>query len=201
MTAIVDYNTGNIRSVTNALRRVGADDFTVTSDKALIRRADHVILPGVGNASSAMEELRRRDLDTFISTLTQPVLGICIGVQLMCRWSEEGDTPCMGIFGTDVKRFPPQKKQPGSEPLKVPEMGWNQITSLRSPLFADIADGSFVYYVHSFFPELCPEAIAVSDYGIAFSAALRNGNFFGTQFHPEKSGDVGEQILRNFLRL
>lgn len=201
MIAIIDYNTGNIRSVINALQRIGADDVRITSDKELILSASHVLLPGVGNAAAAMEELKKRELDTFIPTLTQPVLGICIGAQLMCESSEEGDTRCLGIFPTPVKLFPSSLALPDGQRLKVPEMGWNQITSLRSPLFTDIPEGSFVYYVHSFYPALSNSAIAVTEYGFPFSAALNERNFYGTQFHPEKSGKVGEKILRNFLKL
>lgn len=201
MIAIIDYNTGNIRSVINALQRIGADDVRITSDKELILSASHVLLPGVGNAAAAMEELKKRELDTFIPTLTQPVLGICIGAQLMCESSEEGDTRCLGIFPTPVKLFPSSLALPDGQRLKVPEMGWNQITSLRSPLFTDIPEGSFVYYVHSFYPALSSSAIAVTEYGFPFSAALNERNFYGTQFHPEKSGKVGEKILRNFLKL
>lgn len=194
MVAIIDYDTGNLRSVANALGRFGAE-YTVTADHDAIRNAERVLLPGVGEASSAMEKLRARGLDTLIPTLTQPVLGICIGLQLMCRRSDENDTLCMGIFDAEVRRF-----QPSGE-LKVPHMGWNTIEELRSPLFADMEDGSYVYYVHSYAPELCPQAIAVTDYGGRFSAALARGNFYGTQFHPEKSGAMGEKILRNFLTL
>ncbi|MBO7468429.1 MAG: imidazole glycerol phosphate synthase subunit HisH [Bacteroidaceae bacterium] len=201
MIAIIDYNTGNIRSVINALQRIGADDVRITSDKELILSASHVLLPGVGNAAAAMEELKKRELDTFIPTLTQPVLGICIGAQLMCESSEEGDTRCLGIFPTPVKLFPSSLALPDGQRLKVPEMGWNQITSLRSPLFTDIPEGSFVYYVHSFYPALSNSAIAETEYGFPFSAALNESNFYGTQFHPEKSGKVGEKILRNFLKL
>ncbi|MBO4445249.1 MAG: imidazole glycerol phosphate synthase subunit HisH [Bacteroidaceae bacterium] len=201
MIAIVDYNTGNICSVLNALQRIGAEDIRLTDDKRIIREASHVLLPGVGNASVAMEELKKRELNTLIPSLTQPVLGICIGAQLMCRSSEEGNTECMGIFPTRVRRFPDSVQSPDAQQLKVPHMGWNQIAGLRSPLFAGISEGAYVYYVHSYFPELCDCTIASTDYGINFSGALGKDNFFGTQFHPEKSGSVGEQILRNFLAL
>ncbi len=192
MIAIIDYNTGNIRSVINALNRIGAADCVLTADADTIRRASHVLLPGVGEAGTAMNELRSRRLDTLIPTLTQPVLGICIGTQLMCLSSEEGDTTCLGIFPTRIVRF---------QSLKVPHMGWNTITSLRSPLFSGIDEGSYVYYVHSYYPEFCDCAIAQTEYGVPFSGALQTDNFIGTQFHPEKSGPVGEQILRNFLSL
>lgn len=192
MIAIIDYNTGNIRSVMNALARIGAADCVLTADADVIRRASHVLLPGVGEAGTAMNELRTRRLDTLIPTLTQPVLGICIGTQLMCLSSEEGNTTCLGIFPTRIVRF---------QSLKVPHMGWNTITDLRSPLLEGIGEGAYVYYVHSYYPQCCPCTIARTEYGIPFSGALHKDNFFGTQFHPEKSGSVGEQILRNFLAL
>lgn len=194
MIAIIDYNTGNIRSVMNALARMGATDCMLTADADVIRRASHVLLPGVGEAGTAMNELRSRRLDTLIPTLTQPVLGICIGTQLMCLSSEEGDTTCMGIFPTRIVRF-------NDDAIKVPHMGWNTIAQLSSPLFAGTDEESYVYYVHSYYPELCDCTIARTEYGVPFSGALMRDNFFGTQFHPEKSGPVGEQILRNFLAL
>ncbi len=198
MIVVVDYDTGNLRSVADALHRVGAD-FLLTADPAVLRQADKVILPGVGEASSAMEKLRERGLDTVIPTLTQPVLGICIGLQLMCQSSEEGDAQCMGIFPTRVLRLLTQTLQ--DERLKVPHVGWNTITDLKTPLFAGVAESSYVYYVHSFAAELCPATIATTDYGCSFSAALAYNNFYGAQFHPEKSGSVGAQIIRNFLKL
>ncbi len=194
MIAVIDYDTGNLRSVANALSRLGAE-YCVTDDKKLLEAADHILLPGVGEAGSAMARLRERGLDRVIPTLTKPVLGICIGVQLMCSYSQEGDTECMGIFDSRVLRF-----DVGSG-LKVPHMGWNSVENLRSPLFAGIEEGSYVYYVHSFAPQLSPQTIATTRYGEEFSAALNRDNFYGTQFHPEKSGDVGAQILNNFLRL
>ena len=181
MIAVVDYATGNLRSVADALRRAGAE-FTLTADPALLRGADKVILPGVGEASSAMSQLRERGLDTVIPSLTQPVLGICIGMQLMCLSSEEGDARCMGIFPTQVLRLPATAAD-GAR-LKVPHVGWDTITSLRS-----------------FAAEPCAATIATTDYGRPFSAALGSGNFFGTQFHPEKSGAAGARILLNFLNL
>ena len=177
MIAVVDYATGNLRSVADALRRAGAE-FTLTADPALLRGADKVILPGVGEASSAMSQLRERGLDTVIPSLTQPVLGICIGMQLMCLSSEEGDARCMGIFPARVRRLP-----------------------AGSPLFDETAGETYVYYVHSFAAEPCAATIATTDYGRPFSAALGSGNFFGTQFHPEKSGAAGARILLNFLNL
>ena len=195
MIAITDYDTGNLRSVANALRRIGAE-FTVTSDAAVLRQADRVLLPGVGEASSAMAKLRERGLDALIPTLTQPVLGICIGMQLMCLDSEEGDTRCLGIFPAHVVRL-----RGGENPLKIPHVGWDTVDMLRGPLFEGIDAQTYVYYVHSYAPRLCDAAIAATDYGMRFSAALARDNFFGTQFHPEKSGRAGERILRNFLKL
>lgn len=196
MIAIIDYDTGNLRSVKNAIARLGTE-CVVTSDHDAIRAADHVILPGVGEASSAMEKLRQRGLDQLIPTLTQPVLGICIGMQLMCRSSEEGNAQCMGIFPTDVKLLPSDL----ANVIKVPHMGWDTIENLRGPLFDGIEDGSYFYYVHSYAPALCEATAAVTDYGCKFSAALAHGNFFATQFHPEKSGNLGETLLKNFLKL
>ena len=209
MIAIVNYDTGNIRSVTNALARIGCTDWVYTDDKRLLTTADKVILPGVGEASTAMAKLAERGLATLIPTLTQPVLGICVGTQLMCQSSEEGDVDCMGIFRTRVRKFQPEKQQDGKLSIvncqlsieKVPHMGWNQITDLRTPLFNHIDEGAYIYYVHSYYPELCDDTIATSHYINAFSGALGRDNFFGTQFHPEKSGSVGAQILKNFLEL
>jgi glutamine amidotransferase len=194
MIAIVDYKMGNLRSVENALRRLGAD-FVVTADADVIRRADKVLLPGVGNAAEAMENLRAADLVDVIRSLRQPVLGICVGMQVMCRHSEEGDVDCLGIFDARVKRFLPAPE------VKVPHMGWNRIGNLETKLFKDLDGGSYVYFVHSYYPELCPDTIATATHGVMFSAALKYENFYGTQFHPEKSGDVGERIISNFLKL
>ncbi len=194
MIAVVDYDTGNLCSVKEALRRAGAE-FVLTADHDTLRRADKVLLPGVGEASSAMTKLRERGLDTLIPTLRCPVLGICIGMQLMCLSSEEGHVDCMGIFPTRVRRLP---AEPG---FKVPHVGWDSITQLRSPLFEGIAEGSYIYYVHSYAAELCGDTIAMSDYVRPFSAALGRNNFYGTQFHPEKSGSIGDAILKNFLAL
>lgn len=194
MIAIVDYKMGNLRSVENALRRLGAE-FRVTSDADLIRSAERVLLPGVGNAARAMENLREAALVNVIRSLRQPVLGICVGMQVMCRHSEEGDVDCLGIFDARVRRFQP------SPELKVPHMGWNRIGNLESRLFKGLEGGNYVYFVHSFYPELCPDTIATSRHGEMFSAALKYENFYGTQFHPEKSGDVGERIIENFLKL
>lgn len=194
MIAIVDYKMGNLRSVENALKRLGAE-FTVTSDAAVIRSADRVLMPGVGNAAEAMENLRAASLVDVVRSLRRPVLGICVGMQVMCRHSEEGDVACLNLFDARVKRFEP------SADLKVPHMGWNTIGNLESKLFKGIDGGEYVYFVHSYYPELCPDTIATSRHGVMFSAALKYENFYGTQFHPEKSGDVGERIIENFLRL
>ena len=194
MIAIVDYKMGNLRSVENALKRLGAE-FTVTSDAAVIRSANRVLMPGVGNAAEAMENLRAASLVDVIRSLRRPVLGICVGMQVMCRHSEEGDVDCLNLFDAHVKRFS------SSADLKVPHMGWNTIGNLESKLFKGIDGGEYVYFVHSYYPELCPDTIATSRHGVMFSAALKYENFYGTQFHPEKSGDVGERIIENFLRL
>lgn len=194
MIAVIDYKCGNLRSVGNALQRIGCD-YRITGDEAIIRSASQVILPGVGEASSTMETLKNSGLDQLLPSLTQPVLGICIGMQLMCRFSEEGNVPCLGLFDATVRKISV------SGELKVPHMGWNTITQLTSPLTNDIAEGSYFYYVHSFAPELSRHTAAVTEYGSPFSAILHNANFFGTQFHPEKSGSVGEKLLVNFLNL
>ena len=193
MIAIIDYKMGNLRSVENALKRLGAE-FTVTADADVIRLADRVLLPGVGNAAEAMENLRKADLTQVIRSLRRPVLGICVGMQVMCRHSEEGDCDCLNIFDSHVKRFVPTPE------LKVPHMGWNRISNLESKLFKGIDGGEYVYFVHSYYPELCPDTIATTTHGVMFSAALKYENIYGTQFHPEKSGDVGERIIENFLK-
>ena len=193
--AIIKYNAGNIFSVDCALRRIGVTS-EITDDPEKISKADKVIFPGVGEASSAMAKLRERGLDALIPTLTQPVLGICIGMQLMCLDSEEGDTRCLGIFPAHVVRL-----RGGENPLKIPHVGWDTVGRLRSPLFDGLGEDTYLYYVHSFAAQACDATIAQTDYGGIFSAALGRGNFFGTQFHPEKSGRAGERILRNFLKL
>lgn len=185
---------GNICSLGNALRRLGAE-WTLTSDHDQIRKADHVILPGVGNAAEAMENLRRLALPEVLWHLRRPVLGICVGMQVMCRHSEEGDAECMGIFDAKVRRFDESKG------VKVPHMGWSRISNLDSKLFKDIPRGSFVYFVHSYYAPLCPDTIATARHPDMFSAALRYENFYGCQFHPEKSGDIGEKIIDNFLNI
>lgn len=199
MIAIIDYKMGNLRSVENALHRLGAE-YVVTAAAENIRRADHVLLPGVGNCAEAMQNLREADLIPVIRSLRQPVLGICVGLQVMCRDSEETTggtalTECMNIFDSHVHRFP------ASDDLKVPHMGWNTLGNLEKKLFKDIHSGDYVYYVHSYYPTLCPDTIATTTHGLMFSAALKYEQFYGTQFHPEKSGSVGERILKNFLEL
>lgn len=194
MIAIIDYKMGNLRSVENALKRLGAE-FVVTAEADVIKRADRVLLPGVGNAAEAMENLRQANLVEVIRSLRRPVLGICVGMQVMCRHSEEGDAKCLGIFDAKVRRFEPTAEE------KVPHMGWNSIGNLESKLFKGINGGEMVYFVHSYYPELCPDTIATTRHGVMFSAALKYENFYGTQFHPEKSGDVGERIIANFLKL
>ncbi len=192
---VVKYNAGNIYSVIHALNRLGVSPL-LTDDARLIEKADKVIFPGQGEASNAMSYLIERGLDKVIKNLTQPVLGICIGQQLLCRYSEEGDTSCLGVFDTEVKRFAPTLKG-----QKVPHMGWNQIRDLSSPLLKGIEENAFVYFVHSYYVPVSADTIATTDYIAPFSAAVHKDNFFATQFHPEKSGDVGEIILRNFLQL
>lgn len=193
--AIVKYNAGNIYSVMNAIRRLGVEP--LLTDKAEeLRNADRVLFPGQGEASTTMSYLREHGLDTVIRSLRQPVLGICIGQQLMCRHSEEGNTDCMGIFPTDVKRFNPQVHEE-----KVPQMGWNSIYELKSQLFRGIAENDFIYNVHSFYVPQNEYTIATCNYIVPYSAALRKDNFYACQFHPEKSGTVGAKILQNFLEL
>ncbi len=195
MIAVIDYEMGNLRSVGNALDRLGAE-WKLTADHDEIRRASKVLLPGVGNDAEAMARLRDRDLCQLIRDLRRPVLGICVGMQVMCRHSEEGDVDCLGIFDAKVRRFPDE------DGLKVPHVGWNRINNLDSKLLKGIERGAYVYYVHSYYAPLCPDTIATTRYASTmFSAALKYENFYGTQFHPEKSGDVGEKILENFLAL
>lgn len=195
MNVIIQYNAGNIQSVRYALARIGAEA-TVTDDPRLIRAADKVIFPGVGEASSAMEYLRERGLDQVILSLEQPVLGICLGMQLMCLHSEENDTPCLGIFDTSVKKF--RLEEQG---LKVPQIGWNKVENTSGPLFTGMDQDPYCYFVHSYHAELCEDTNAVTEYGVRFSAALGRDNFYGVQFHPEKSAGAGELILKNFLEI
>ena len=205
--AIVKYNAGNIYSVVNALRRMGIEP-TLTDDPELLRKADRVLFPGQGEARGAMEYLKARRLDEVIRDLKQPVFGICVGQQLLCRHSEEGDVDCIGIFDAEVRRFRPERHED-----KVPCMGWNSLYNLKSPLYAGLADeesinsasvhstSPYVYFVHSYYVPVCEETIATADYILPYSASMHKDNFYACQFHPEKSGRVGERILRNFLEL
>lgn len=189
---IINYGAGNIQSIMFAIERLGYKA-VLSNDPDEIKSADKVIFPGVGEASYAMKMLKQSGLDTLIPTLKQPVLGICLGMQLMCNKSEEGNTEGLGIFDVDVIKFSPK--------VKVPQMGWNQIYNLKSDLFKDITENEYMYLVHSFYAPICAATIATTNYELEYSSALENDNFYGTQFHPEKSGDVGEKILANFLKL
>ena len=193
--AIIKYNAGNICSVDYALKRLGVAPI-ITADPEILRKADKVIFPGVGEALTTMEYLRTHRLDEVIQTLKQPVLGICLGMQLLCQHSEEGDTDCLGIFPADVKRFQPNRHED-----KVPHMGWNTLSHVNSDLFKGDLEGKFVYFVHSYYVPVNAFTAATTDYIQPFSASLHKANFYATQFHPEKSGSVGEQILKNFLQL
>lgn len=191
--AIVKYNAGNICSVINAVKRLGIEPL-LTDDPEELRTADKVIFPGQGEASNTMQYLRERGLDKLILSLKQPVLGICIGMQLLCRHSEEQDTDCLGVFDVEVKRFRPTKHED-----KVPQMGWNEIYDTKSALYEGFEKNEFVYFVHSYYVPLCEHTIATTDYVQSYSSSLHKDNFYATQFHPEKSGSVGERILRNFI--
>lgn len=190
--AIIDYGAGNVQSVLFALERLGFNGI-VTNDWKTIKSADKVIFPGVGEASSALKMLQETNLDLLIPLLRQPVLGICLGMQLMCKFSEEGNTNGLGIFDVDVIKF--------SNDVKVPQMGWNTIYNLKSPLFKGIKENEYMYLVHSYYAPVNEYTIATTNYELEYSSALQRGNFFGVQFHPEKSGVFGEQILKNFLQL
>jgi len=192
MIAIIKYNAGNIKSVQNAIQKLGYD-CVVTDDPTVILTADKIILPGVGEASTAMQYLKNKGLDVVIKSITQPVLGICLGLQLMCNKTEEGNTACLGIFDTDVKLFPPQEI--------VPHMGWNNLSDLKGKLFTNLSPNDDVYFVHSYYAELNSDTVAVCNYIKPFSAALQKNNFYATQFHPEKSAGIGSQLLKNFLEL
>lgn len=195
---IIKYNAGNIESVNNALQRLGVKA-EITGDHKKIKAADKVIFPGVGEASTTMAYLKNEGLDKLIPSLKQPVLGICLGLQLMCKHSEEGDTPCLGIFDEKVKLFIPE---PGMEfTTKVPHMGWNIITNLKGDLFDSALENQYVYFVHSYYATVGKHTAAVGNYINPFSASLHKDNFYATQFHPEKSGPVGAKILENFLKL
>ncbi|MBM0143338.1 imidazole glycerol phosphate synthase subunit HisH [Segatella copri] len=192
--AIVKYNAGNIYSVVNAIKRLGIEP-VLTNDAEMLQKADRVLFPGQGQAREAMEYLKAHQLDQVIKNLKQPVLGICVGQQLLCRHSEEGDVDCIGIFDVDVKRFQPQKHED-----KVPAMGWNEIYDLKTELYRGLSH-PYSYFVHSYYVPLCEETIAKADYILPYSASLHKDNFYTCQFHPEKSGKVGEQILKNFLEI
>lgn len=192
--AIVKYNAGNIYSVVNAIKRLGIEP-VLTDDAEMLQKADRVLFPGQGQAREAMEYLKAHQLDQVIKNLKQPVLGICVGQQLLCRHSEEGDVDCIGIFDVDVKRFQPQKHED-----KVPAMGWNEIYDLKTELYRGLSH-PYSYFVHSYYVPLCEETIAKADYILSYSASLHKDNFYTCQFHPEKSGKVGEQILKNFLEI
>lgn len=193
--AVVKYNAGNIHSVVNAIKRIGIEP-VVTDDAQLLQSADRVVFPGQGNAGPTMQYICEHGLDKTIMSLRQPVLGICIGQQLMCKHSEEGDTDCLGIFDVEVKRFQPQQHND-----KVPQMGWNTIYDTKSELFKDFDKPEYVYFVHSFYVPKCDFTIATTDYTLEYSSALHKDNFYATQFHPEKSGSVGERILKNFIEI
>lgn len=193
--AIVKYNAGNIYSVVNALRRLGIDPL-LTDDAEQLRKADRVLFPGQGEARGAMDYLKARRLDEVIRDLKQPVFGICVGQQLLCKHSEEGDVDCIGVFDAEVKRFQPQRHED-----KVPCMGWNIIEKRDNKLFEGLGDHPYVYFVHSYYVPLCADTAAVADYILPYSAAMHRDNFYACQFHPEKSGKVGEQIIKNFLKL
>ncbi|GGG40485.1 imidazole glycerol phosphate synthase subunit HisH [Dokdonia pacifica] len=189
---IIDYGAGNIQSIKFAIERLGFTA-TLSDNPEEIRNADKVIFPGVGEASSAMRKLKESGLDSLIPELQQPVLGICLGMQLMCNYSEEGDTEGLKIFDVDVVRF--------RESVKIPQIQWNSITSLKGPLFENVENNEFIYMVHSYYAPVTDETIAVCEYGIPYGAAFAKANFYGTQFHPEKSSSTGAQILKNFLEL
>ncbi len=191
--SIIKYNSGNVQSVLFALQRIGVEAI-VTDNVDEIRSSDRVIFPGVGEASSAMNYLRENKLDTLIKSLKQPVLGICLGMQLMCRRSEENSTDCLGIFDLEVRKF-------SENNLKVPQIGWNNIFSLKSPLLKDVSEKEYMYFVHSYYVEKCAESIALTEYGLEYSSAIRKNNFYAVQFHPEKSGAAGQKILENFIKL
>ncbi|GAB4447919.1 MAG: imidazole glycerol phosphate synthase subunit HisH [Bacteroidia bacterium] len=189
-TVIIQYNAGNITSVKFALERLGVD-YILSNDPEIIMQADRVIFPGVGEASSTMKYLKEKKLDEIIRNLKQPVLGICLGMQLLCSYSEEGETNCLGIIPVEVKKF--------KHNLKIPQIGWNSIFDYSDKLFNRITENAYVYYVHGYYVPLCEYTMAKTEYGVKYSAAIRKNNFWGVQFHPEKSAEIGEQILKNFL--
>lgn len=193
--AVVKYNAGNIFSVMSALNRLGIDA-TLTDDRTILQNADKIIFPGQGEAGNTMAYLHQHGLAQFLKEMKQPFLGICVGMQLMCSHSEEGDTPCLGIFDAPVLKF-----KPASNAEKIPHMGWNSIYNVKSPIFDSSLENEYVYFVHSYYVPLCENTAATTDYVQPFSAAIQKDNFYATQFHPEKSGSVGERILKNFLEM
>lgn len=193
--SIIKYNAGNVQSVLFALERIGINA-VVTDNISILKSSDKVIFPGVGEASSAMKYLKEKNLDDVIINLKQPVLGICLGMQLMCRYSEEGNTNCLGIFDSSVKLFPTELKK-----IKVPQIGWNTIYDLNTNLYHNIKENEYMYFVHSYFAEISEHTIAKTNYGLEYSSSLQNNNFYGVQFHPEKSSDAGQQLLENFIKL
>ena len=190
--AIIKYNAGNIQSVLFALQRIGITAL-VTDDVEVLQKADKVIFPGVGEASSAMQYLKEKNIDEVIINLKQPVLGICLGMQLMCEYSEEGDTSCLGIFDNNIKLF--------TGDIKVPQIGWNTIYDIKTNLYKGIKENEYMYLVHSYYAEIGEYTIAKTNYGIEYSSSLQKNNFYGVQFHPEKSSDAGQQLLENFIKL
>ena len=193
MVAVIDYGSGNIFSLCKAIERIG-EECVVTSDKSIISLSSHVVIPGVGDASDVMKAFEERELSEYVRSLTVPVLGICVGMQVLCQRSEEGNTECLSVFGESVLKL-------AGENLKIPHMGWNSVTNLYGELFAGIPDGEWFYFVHSFAPEKGICTSSETEYGGVFSSSLQKNNFFGTQFHPEKSGVAGEKVLRNFLNI
>ena len=192
--SIIKYNAGNVQSVLFALERIGINAI-VTNDKEILGASDKIIFPGVGEASSAMSYLRENGLDKIILNLKQPVLGICLGMQLMCNYSEEGNTDCLGIFSNTIKLFSP------SNAVKTPQIGWNTIYDLKTNLYKGVAENEYMYFVHSYYAEISEHTIAKTTHGLEYSSSLQKDNFYGVQFHPEKSGDVGQQLLENFIKL
>jgi imidazole glycerol-phosphate synthase subunit HisH len=191
---IIKYNAGNVQSVMYALERIGVS-YKLTDDVQEILAADRIIFPGVGEASTAMNSLRNNGLDKLIPQLTQPFLGTCVGMQLLCKYSEENDTSCLGVFDIDVKKFPAQKD------FKIPQTGWNDIYNLHSPLLDGVPENAFVYYNHSYYAPICAYTIAKTDYILEYSAVLQKDNFYACQFHSEISGDIGQRVFENFMRL